>query len=165
MEHSGLAPTAPAPSHIPDAPLVSTAQTNGDSTPTVAFSSGIQDAGLLTAPTNVMPHSQADVASNRRRKSSTSVGNRLFCPVVGCPEALSSSSKHFRDFNSIKSHLNDHCTGHLSGTVPTDFLKHHRYTQCNICDKALYKWQLPKLPSKSSNTKPIRYFEKSSHNI
>ena len=82
MEHSGLAPTAPSPSHIPDAPLVSTAQTNSDSTLTVPSFLGIQDAGLLTAPNNVMPHPQGDVLSNRRRKSSTSVGNRLFFPVV-----------------------------------------------------------------------------------
>ena len=60
---------------------------------------------------------------------------RILCPVAACPEASTSSSKHFRDFTSIKNHLNDHCTGHLDGAVPVSFLSQHGYTQCRVCDK------------------------------
>ena len=63
---------------------------------------------------------------------------RIFCPVVGCTEASASSSRHFRDFNSIKNHLNDHCTGHLSGAVPANFLTLNSYSQCRECDKVLH---------------------------
>ena len=63
---------------------------------------------------------------------------RLLCPVAGCPAADTSSNKHFRDFNSIKGHLNDHITGHLSGTVPAEFLTQHSYSQCRLCDRVLH---------------------------
>ena len=59
--------------------------------------------------------------------------------MVGCPEASISSNKNFRNFASIKPHLNDHCTGHLSGAIPTDFLTQNDYSQCRICDKILHK--------------------------
>ena len=65
--------------------------------------------------------------------------NRILCPVVGCLEASISSNKHFRDFASIKGHLNDHCTGYLTGAVPISFLTSHGYTQCQICDKVIHK--------------------------
>ena len=54
---------------------------------------------------------------------------RILCPVATCPEASTSSNKLFKDFNSIKNHLNDHCTGHLSGADPPDFLHFHNYSQ------------------------------------
>ena len=63
---------------------------------------------------------------------------RIFCPVVGCTEASTSSNSYFRDFNSIKNDLNDHCTGHLSGAVPANFLTLHNYSQCRECDKVLH---------------------------
>ena len=69
----------------------------------------------------------------------TSDNSRIFCPVAECPESLTSSTKIFRTFASIKIHLNDHCTGHLSGAVPVDFLRYFDYTQCRVCDKILHK--------------------------
>ena len=63
---------------------------------------------------------------------------RIFCPVVGCAHALTSSNRHYRDFKSIKNHLNDHCTGHISGAVPVDFLNQNSYSQCRICDKLVH---------------------------
>ena len=117
-----MAPTTAIPSHIPDASLAST-------------TGGITDS---TASGNESTHPQL-VGPAIRRRNSVSAGSRIFCPVVGCPEALSSSNKYFKDFNNIKSHLNDHCTGHISGAVPADFLRLHNYCQCNVCDKVLHK--------------------------
>ena len=68
----------------------------------------------------------------------THSNSRIICPVATCPEESSTSSRHFRDFASIKNHLNDHCTGHLSGAVPPDFLRYHSYSQCIICDRILH---------------------------
>ena len=74
------------------------------------------------------------------RRSSNTLGiDRIFCPVVGCPDALSSSNKFFRDFASIKSHIDDHITGYRSGAVPSDFLRHHDYSQCDVCDRVVHK--------------------------
>ena len=66
-------------------------------------------------------------------------GQRTLCPVAGCPESLESSTRYFTTFASIRIHLNDHCTGLLTGAVPGDFLRHFDYTQCSICDKILHK--------------------------
>ena len=63
---------------------------------------------------------------------------RILCPVDGCPEASVTSRKHFHKFADIKNHLNAHCTGYLSGAVPVDFLRCHRYTQCSVCDKIIH---------------------------
>ena len=64
--------------------------------------------------------------------------HRILCPVVTCPESSETSRRHFRDFSSIKNHLNDHVTGHLSGAVPVNFLRNYRYSQCSVCDKILH---------------------------
>ena len=58
--------------------------------------------------------------------------------MVTCPEASETSNRHFRNFASIKNHLNDHCTGHLTGAIPLDFLHLHSYSQCRICDRVLH---------------------------
>ena len=65
--------------------------------------------------------------------------DRILCPVSGCPEALTSSSRHFRNFASIRNHLNDHCTCQLSGAIPVKFLNHHNFSQCSVCDKIIAK--------------------------
>ena len=64
--------------------------------------------------------------------------HRILCPVITCPESSVTSNRHFRDFASIKNHLNDHISGHLSGAVPVEFLQHHSYSQCSFCDKVLH---------------------------
>ena len=71
--------------------------------------------------------------------SNTQSSSRILCPVDRCPESLPSSNRHFRDFYSIRSHLNDHCTGHLSGALPAEFLSLFDYSQCRLCDKILHK--------------------------
>ena len=76
--------------------------------------------------------------SSRRRSSINSGGTRIFCPVVGCPESLTSSNRYFRNITSIKPHLNDHCTGYLSGVVPIEFLRSNDYSQCSVCDKIVH---------------------------
>ena len=74
------------------------------------------------------------------RRSSNTIGtNRIFCPVIGCPDSLASSSRHFKDFPSIKAHIDDHCTGHRPGAVPVDFLTRYDYTLCSFCDKTIHK--------------------------
>ena len=64
---------------------------------------------------------------------------RILCPVVGCLDASASSSRFFRDFPSIKSHLDDHFTGQRIGAVPIEFLNKYEYNQCSICDKTVHK--------------------------
>ena len=96
--------------------------------------------GSSASQTTSTPNTNASQAAARRyRGASTHGSQRIFCPVVGCPEASISSNKNFRTFASIKPHLNDHCTGHLSGAIPTDFLTQNDYSQCRICDKILHK--------------------------
>ena len=140
MEHDGLAnpPTAhtlPTSAQNPD---FNDLAANVDSTSVVPSGSTTEDIRAMTAPGRVthLPHGAEN--AYRRRSSSALGSNRIFCPVVGCPDALASSNRYFRDFASIKTHLNDHCTGHLSGAVPVDFLRHYEYTQCNVCDKVLH---------------------------
>ena len=97
------------------------------------------------ASTTSIPPRRDSVSNNRpevggRRSSINSLGSgRIFCPVVGCPDALLSSNKHFRDIAGIKSHLDDHITGYRSGAVPSEFLRQHDYSQCDICDKIVHK--------------------------
>ena len=100
-------------------------------------STGLQARSSATAGNSFSLTQGAGSASRRHGGSSQSV-HRIFCPVIGCLESLTSSKRHFRDLNSIRNHLNDHCTGHLSGTVPIDFLAQHSYSQCNVCDKILH---------------------------
>ena len=90
-------------------------------------------------------HRSATQAATTSGASNSSLGpttrhtrSRILCPVAGCLEASISSNKHFRDFASIKSHLNAHCTGYLTGAVPLNFLREYSYTQCQICDKVLH---------------------------
>ena len=52
---------------------------------------------------------------------------------------ISSSSRHFKDFTSIKTHIDVHCTGHCSAAVPIDFLTKYDYTQCSFCDTIIHK--------------------------
>ena len=76
---------------------------------------------------------------------------RIFFPVVGCAHALTSSNRLYRDFKSIKNHLNDHCTGHISGAVPVDFLIQNSYSQYRVCDKLVHtKFQGTCLKCRSS---------------
>lgn len=69
--------------------------------------------------------------------TSTDSASRILCPVDGCPEASLSSGRFYYTFTSIKNHLNGHCTGYLSGAIPTSFLRYHKYTQCSVCDRLL----------------------------
>ena len=111
-------------------------------TPVASFTTGAQEARDHTASAEATSQPQGDgFAIPGRNITAPGIG-RIFCPVVGCPESLTSSNRYFRDFNSIKIHLNDHCTGHLSGAVPTDFLISHNYTQCIVCNKVLSKCYL-----------------------
>ncbi|CAL4245926.1 unnamed protein product [Meganyctiphanes norvegica] len=63
---------------------------------------------------------------------------RILCPVAGCTESLTSSIQCFRDFKSIRKHLNAHCSGHIPGAIPLDFLRQYSYSFCDGCDKILH---------------------------
>ena len=58
--------------------------------------------------------------------------------MISCPESLTSSNRYYRDFKSIKNHLNDHCTGHISDAIPAEFLTQNNYSQCTVCDKLIH---------------------------
>ncbi|CAL4077907.1 unnamed protein product [Meganyctiphanes norvegica] len=85
----------------------------------------------------IAPVVVASIRSSTGPDSPSSAG-RILCPVAGCPEASTSSGKQFRGFGGIKIHINAHCTGYLSGAVPAEFLKYHRYSQCPVCDKVIH---------------------------
>ena len=100
---------------------------------------------IVVAPAQAEPSGSAaqntmDSATPMEVATSSGIRSvsRILCPVIGCPEALSSSNRHFRDFTSIRNHLNDHCTGQISGAVPTDFLNSHSFSQCKECGKILH---------------------------
>lgn len=142
MEHDGLSATFISP-QAPRATSQGSSVQTISSTPTTS-SGSVQLAGAQgvrgstgTAPGGATSHPQGDGSATRRRSINAPGSGRTFCPVVGCPEVLTSSNRYFRDFSSIKIHLNDHCTGHLSGAVPADFLNFHNYYQCSVCDKIL----------------------------
>ena len=63
--------------------------------------------------------------------------SRILCPVVGCPESLASSIRYYHDFKSIRNHLDQHCSGQLSGAIPVSFLRNYGFTQYSECDKTL----------------------------
>lgn len=88
----------------------------------------LPDRGMAATNTTT---SNSPSASMRHR------GENIICPVVGCPLASPPSLKSFRDFASIRKHLNDHCTGNLSGAVPVSFLAKYKFSQCNVCDKII----------------------------
>ena len=64
---------------------------------------------------------------------------RILCPINSCPDSLPTSTSFYRDFPSIRNHLNGHCSGHLPGAVPYDFLHQYNFSLCNVCNKVLHK--------------------------
>ena len=89
-----------------------------------------------------------------RNSSRAESNSRIFCPVVGCPESSTSSLRHFRDFKSIRNHLDKHCTGQLSGAIPVNFLYKNNFSQCKECDKIIhlkFKGICPKCKPKSQS--------------
>ena len=66
------------------------------------------------------------------------IPERILCPVEKCPDSLRTSSSFYYDFPSIRTHLNGHCSRHLAGAVPREFLLKYEYSLCNICNKILH---------------------------
>ena len=96
---------------------------------------------------------------------SGSVPHRILCPVVGCPEASITSNRHFRDFKSIKHHLNEHCTGHLTGAIPIGFLRLHSYSTCTVCSKVLHVRYLGTCPRCHPRTRTLNHVHSSRKHI
>ena len=126
MEHDGSPPHSYSAS--------GSTPSRAGSTATVSASSP-RTPGLLSSSQGQM---RTAVSESPAVTQGPATPRRIFCPVVGCAEALTSSNRRFRDFKSIKSHLDAHCTGHLSGAIPTEFLTQHSYTQCSVCDKVVH---------------------------
>ena len=105
-----------------------------------------------TITLNTSQHAQASAAASGSAtqgagppsRGSNSTGSQdegiqcILSPVSGCPESFTSSHRCFRDFTSIKNHLNAHCTGQLSGAIPREFLRQYSYSVCNVCDKLIH---------------------------
>ena len=112
------------------------------STPNNVSSTSASSSPLARLPGPLSLQDQAGTSvggpSVPQRPTTPTTPCRVFCPVVGCPESLTSSNRNFRDFKSIKNHLNDHCTGHISGAVPAVFLSQNSYSQCSVCNKLVH---------------------------
>ena len=125
MEHDGSPPHTQSASRL--------TPSRADST-TRASTSMPRASGLLSSH----PQLHTAVSGSPAGSQGLTTPRRIFCPVVTCAEALTSTNRHYRDFKSIKSHLDAHCTGHLSGAIPTEFLNQNSYTQCRVCDKVVH---------------------------
>ena len=99
MEHDGASPIHSVPPPGLTHGIAGPAATNGSVD--------------VTLPGLVHPGTIASTSDHGARTAEAS--SRIFCPVVGCPEASTSSHRRFRDFASIRNHLDKHCTGHLPG--------------------------------------------------
>ena len=125
MEHDGLS-TIPINTHS-SASGPQNGSTNENASPT------------YVPPRRDSVSTNGSSLGGRRRSINSQGSGRIFCPVVGCPDALSSSNKYFKDIAGIKTHLDDHITGYRSGAVPLEFLRQNNYSQCDICDKIVHK--------------------------
>ena len=133
---SNNVPTEPmdqdgSPPHYYSAPRTNPSRAGSTAT---AFASSLRSQVPLSLNTQMLTTNLGSPAGAH----GPATPRRIFCPVAGCAEALTSSNRRFRDFKSIKSHLDDHCTGHLSGAIPTEFLIQYSYTKCSGCDKVVH---------------------------
>ena len=125
MEHDG----SPTGNHSSNRPSVS-AEDNG----AIRVASG-----RIPDPLSLETQGQTPTDRATLEIPGSGTPRRIFCPVVGCSEALTSSRKIFRDFKGIKHHLDQHCTIQNAGVIPEDFLEQHGYTPCNICANLVHK--------------------------
>ena len=120
----------------------------------------VQETMEITIPNGATTSAGRAGPGSWQQSTTAAVGNRILCPVVGCPESLATSNRFFKNFASIRTHLNDHCTGQRSGVVPLDFLNHHNYSQCNVCDKILakcYRGTCPKCRPRLQTQQRLNY--------
>ena len=69
----------------------------------------------------------------RQRVAQASEAVRCFCPVPGCllgdPQRASGWASH----QSMRHHLDEHCSGALCGAVPAEYLRTHNLNVCGEC--------------------------------
>ena len=58
---------------------------------------------------------------------------RLFCPILNCPDNDSSKAHGWNTLNCVKAHLYQHTTGRIARSIPTDFLNLHNLSVCGVC--------------------------------
>ena len=142
MEHDGSSPNQNVPPPALTHGIAGPATTNGSAD--------------VTIPGLVHPGTIASTSDHGARTAEAS--SRIFCPVAGCPEASTSSHRRFRDFASIRNHLDKHCTGQLAGAVPINFLRQYKFSQCSECDKILsirFKGTCPKCKPRARSREQI----------
>ena len=141
MEHDGDSTTPYVPISLAHATDTRNMEVDSDnSNPSLIPSqSTAERVGTQAERGNSTFRAQTNIRGRRRSSVNTTRNNRILCPVVGCLEASPSSNRHFRDFASIKLHLDDHCTGQLIGAIPTEFLNKYDYSQCSFCYKIVSK--------------------------
>ena len=65
------------------------------------------------------------------------VPGRWCCQVSSCPDDCQESSRGWTSFKSLRSHLDHHFMGELSGQVPLDWLSQQVCGVCTVCHQVL----------------------------
>lgn len=60
-------------------------------------------------------------------------GQRLFCPVPGCPCADATRARGWTSAATLRKHVDAHLAGSLAGRVPADWLQHRDLQRCLVC--------------------------------
>ena len=69
----------------------------------------------------------------RRRVAEPGVAVRCFCPVPGCGHGDAMRAAGWASHEGMRHHLDDHCSGTLTGAVPAEYLQAHRLDLCSVC--------------------------------
>ncbi|CAL1154289.1 unnamed protein product [Cladocopium goreaui] len=79
------------------------------------------------------PDSGGDRHPLRRRVAEPGVAVRCFCPVPGCGHGDAMRAAGWASHEGMRHHLDDHCSGTLTGAVPAEYLQAHRLDLCSVC--------------------------------
>ncbi|CAL1143640.1 unnamed protein product [Cladocopium goreaui] len=79
------------------------------------------------------PDSGGDRHPLRRRVAEPGVAVRCFCPVPGCGHGDAMRASGWASHEGMRHHLDDHCSGTLTGAVPAEYLQVHRLDLCSVC--------------------------------
>ena len=69
----------------------------------------------------------------RRLAASEEDGVRVFCPVESCCMHDPRRCRGWQSHQTMRHHLDDHCSGLLSGHVPAEYLHQHQLEACTVC--------------------------------
>ena len=83
---------------------------------------------------NPGPPRDPDVGRPAQRRRLAGDGTvRVYCPVESCGAHDPARSSGWDSHQSMRNHLDDHCSGILSGSVPQNCLDQHDLQHCRIC--------------------------------